>query len=87
MARWGRARPILPRYLFGAEIVVTGQAQTLTGTVFAKAPTFPQGAVIPDQTLTGAIFSKAPTFPQGAVIRDQFLIGALFSKAPTFPQG
>lgn len=41
--------------------------QNLTGALFTKAPTFPQGAVTSSITLAGALFTKAPTFPLGTV--------------------
>lgn len=48
----------------------SGGTQSLTGTLFTKAPTFPTGVVSQaggTQTLTGTLFTKAPTVPTGTV--------------------
>lgn len=44
--------------------------QTLTGTLFTKAATFPTGVVSQSgiQNLTGTLFAKAPTFNVGTVV-------------------
>lgn len=62
--------------------------QGLTGTLFSKTPTFPQGAIAPGAVgLAGTVFTRTPTFPQGAVTSSYPLTGNVFSKTPTFPQG
>lgn len=45
-------------------------SQTLSGTLFAKAPTFPTGAVTGSgtQALTGSLFTKASSFFAGSVV-------------------
>jgi hypothetical protein len=70
-----------------SQIPTLAIAWTLTGVLFSKAPTFPQGAVQAKYTLTGVLFAKAPTFPQGAVQAKYTLTGVLFARTPTFPQG
>jgi hypothetical protein len=59
--------------------------QTLTGALFSKAPTFPQGKA--NFRLIGVLFTKGPTFPVGAVVPGYTITGILFTKAPTFPTG
>lgn len=62
--------------------------QSLTGTLFQKAPTFNAGTVTSTRNLAGTLFTKAPTFSAGSVTRGAVaLTGTLFTKAPTFSAG
>jgi hypothetical protein len=58
---------------------------TLTGVLFAKAPTFFTGAITTGAvTVSGALFTKAPSFFTGAITQAFSLSGVLFAQAPTF---
>lgn len=61
---------------------------SLSGVLFAKAPSFFTGTVTPGAVgLAGILFAKAPTFPQGAVGSVYALAGTLFQSTPTFFTG
>ena len=75
-----RRRKLVPPATRGAA------AQTITGVLFTRAPTFATGDVQPQPvTLTGVLFTRAPTFPTGQV--NLQLNGVLFTRAPTFAAG
>lgn len=62
-----------------------GGAQSLTGTLFTKAPSFFTGTVASDQNLAGALFQRAPSFFTGTVaVEAQDLTGQLFTNDPSF---
>jgi hypothetical protein len=70
------------------EFQSTPAAQNLTGSLFAKAPTFFTGATtVGVRNLTGSLFTKAPTFFVGTASAPKALTGSLFTKAPTFFTG
>ena len=61
--------------------------QNLTGTLFTRAPTFPQGTVTRGAVaLTGTLFAKAPTFIGGGKFVTAVL-GTTFQRAPSFGGG
>lgn len=63
-----------------------GGAQSVTGTLFSKAPTFFTGVISTGAVnLSGALFQRAPTFFTGTIsVEAQELTGSLFSTAPSF---
>lgn len=62
--------------------------ETLTGTTFTKAPTFPAGTVTPGAVgLTGTLSTRAPTFNTGTIGASTPLTGTLFAQAPSFVAG
>ncbi len=62
-------------------------AQTLTGTLFSKAPSFIAGILTAEYVLDGALFSAVPTFIVGIVTPSYVLDGSLFVKPPGFITG
>lgn len=62
-------------------------AQTLTGTVFTKAPSFVTGTLSATYTIAGVVFNQAPAFVSGSVTPSNTLAGAVFTKPPSFPTG
>ncbi len=84
----GSARPTTGVDI-GAHQVSSGSGpQTITGTLLARSPTFPTGAVNPGNVdLDGLLLARSPTFPTGAVNATNTLTGILLARSPTFPTG
>ncbi len=78
------------RWLIILSLELAGGAgpQTITGSLLARSPTFPTGAVNPGNVTTvGTLLARSPTFPTGAVNAPNTLDGVLLTRAPTFPTG
>ena len=76
------------RWLIIMTMELATGAQTITGSLLARSPTFPTGAANPGNvTLTGVLLTRSPTFPTGAVNATNTLDGVLLARSPTFPTG
>ena len=63
-------------------------AQTVTGSLLSRSPTFPTGVVTPGNvTVTGILLSRSPDFPIGAANATNTIDGVLLSRSPSFPTG
>ena len=76
-------RPRQQRNLTPALFTSATEAQTVTGSLLARSPTFPTGAANPGNvTLTGVLLARSPTFPTGSVDATNTITGYSPVSAP-----